>query len=373
MANSLVDQTINAFKVLIDALSTVDAATGAYSAASDRVIVFVTALGQVVMTCDGRIDAGEAARLAQILSPLKAKALTVQLLRSLQHPATPATAAAPASKPEIETGDPLLELHNLIGLSSVKVEVETLANLAKVFTLRKTKGLPVPDFSFHLVFSGNPGTGKTTVARIIARIYKQLGLLTQGHLVEVDRSGLVANYVGQTATKVQDVVAKAMGGVLFIDEAYALSAGGQNDFGQEAIETLLKAMEDHRDNLIVIVAGYTDKMIGFLQSNPGLKSRFPKTIQFPDYTAPEMDAIFQKFCADAHYKVDDDALPVVASCLQHCWDARGADFANARDVRNIFEAAIAAQANRLGASSALTDQQLTVLTRDDIIAAQASS
>lgn len=181
---------------------------------------------------------------------------------------------APEPLPKEDMKDLLAELDSYIGLQTVKEEVHNLINMASVYQLRRQHGLPTTDMSLHLVFTGNPGTGKTMMARMMARIYRSLDILSRGQLVEVDRSGLVAGYVGQTALKTQKVIEKAMGGVLFIDEAYALNGKSENDFGQEAIDTVLKAMEDHRDDLVVIVAGYTDLMDKFIHSNPGLESRF---------------------------------------------------------------------------------------------------
>ena len=202
-------------------------------------------------------------------------------------------------------GDPYKELDELIGLEQVKEEVRSLANFVKIQKQREAKGLKTPKMSFHLVFTGSPGTGKTTVARIVARIYKDLGVLKKGHLVETDRSGLVANYVGQTATKTNEIVDSALNGVLFIDEAYALvpTANKNNDYGQEAISTLLKRMEDDRDKLVVIVAGYTKEMNRFIDSNPGLKSRFNRYINFPDYTSGELCEIFNMYVKKNQYRV----------------------------------------------------------------------
>ena len=199
-----------------------------------------------------------------------------------------------------EETDPMEELDALIGLQSIKHDVKEIIAYAKVQKMREENGLKTAPVSLHLVFTGNPGTGKTTVARIMAKLYRQIGVLSKGQLVEVDRSGLVAGYVGQTALKTQQKIEEAMGGVLFIDEAYALAKEG-NDFGQEAIDTILKAMEDNRKDFIVIVAGYTKPMETFIESNPGLKSRFNKYIEFADYTMEELTAIFQTFCDKYEY------------------------------------------------------------------------
>jgi SpoVK/Ycf46/Vps4 family AAA+-type ATPase len=187
----------------------------------------------------------------------------------------------------------MAQLDALVGLENVKKDVKNLVNLMKVRKLRQENDLPVPPMSLHMVFMGNPGTGKTTVARLISSLYASIGVLSKGQLIEVDRSGLVAGYVGQTALKTQEVIKSALGGVLFIDEAYSLSSGGENDFGREAIETILKAMEDHRDDLVVIVAGYDEPMQKFLSSNPGLESRFNKYFYFQDYTGEQLMAIFK--------------------------------------------------------------------------------
>lgn len=284
-------------------------------------------------------------------------------------------AAAPEEKQEQEKNEEVekpesieelkAELAGYIGLDAVKKEVETLINLVTVQKLRKENGLPTNDLSLHMVFSGNPGTGKTMIARLMARIYKSLGILSKGQLVEVDRSGLVAGYVGQTAIKTAEVIEKAKGGVLFIDEAYALTNRGGNDYGQEAVDTLLKAMEDCRDDLVVIVAGYTELMEEFVHSNPGLESRFNRFLHFPDYTIDEMMAIFDMRCKQSGYELSEEARPILRDLLKlESMDVKG--FGNARGVRNLFERAVTAQANRLATDEEITKDDLMILTADDV-------
>jgi len=261
------------------------------------------------------------------------------------------------------------ELDELIGLKGVKREVNNLINTVTIYKLRREHGLKTVDMSLHMVFSGNPGTGKTMIARLMSRIYKSLGMLHKGHLVEVDRSGLVAGYVGQTATKTSAVIEKALGGVLFIDEAYALNGKTENDFGQEAIDTLLKAMEDHREDLVVIVAGYDGLMDQFIHSNPGLESRFNRYLHFDDYTAEEMMGILDLQLKKGQYVLTEQARKDVADYISAA-NTSSISFGNGRGVRNIFERLLVAQANRLAQSSDITKDDLMTITEADVAAAR---
>ena len=278
----------------------------------------------------------------------------------------PQAEAAPA-EPEPTLEEVLAELDALCGLERVKKDVRSLVNLVKVRRLRQEAGLPAPALSLHLVFLGNPGTGKTTVARLLAKIYRAIGVLSKGQLVEVDRSGLVAGYVGQTATKTQEVIQKAMGGVLFIDEAYALAnRDNANDFGGEAIEVLLKNMEDHRDDLIVIVAGYTGPMEKFIHANPGLESRFNKYFFFEDYDAGQLLEIFRSQCSRNGYSLSAEAEAWAKDRFTFLYATRDENFGNAREVRNLFEKAVARQADRVALLESPTKEQLMELTKEDL-------
>jgi len=251
--------------------------------------------------------------------------------------------------------DLLAELDGYIGLEVVKKEVRSLVNLVRVHQMRRENQLPVTELSLHMVFSGNPGTGKTTVARLMARIYHSLGILSKGQLVEVDRSGLVAGFVGQTAIKTQEVIQKAIGGVLFIDEAYALvNQDSPNDFGHEAIEVLLKNMEDHRKDLIVIVAGYSELMEKFIHANPGLESRFNKYFYFADYDGGQLFSILESMCKKNGYTLSPEGAAWAKEDLERLYQERDENFGNARDVRNLFEKAVSRQSDRVAKLDAPT-------------------
>lgn len=266
-----------------------------------------------------------------------------------------------------QKSNPMQELENLIGLANVKTEISSLSNLVKVQQVRKERGMSVSNLSYHCVFIGNPGTGKTTVARIVAEIYKDLGVLKKGHLVETDRSGLVGEYVGQTAPKTNAIIDSALDGVLFIDEAYSLVQGGQNDFGKEAISTLLKRMEDDRDRLVVILAGYSKEMGDFINSNSGLQSRFSRYINFPDYTVDELIQIFQYMLKNNDCFVTDDALEKAKEYILYAVVHKDPNFGNARFIRNFFEKALTEQANRLASEPNLTNEMLAKIDEMDII------
>lgn len=264
------------------------------------------------------------------------------------------------------SSSPTKQLDSLIGLESVKKEVETLSNFIKIQKTREANGLKTSAVSYHCVFTGNPGTGKTTVARILAKIYKNLGVVTKGHLVETDRAGLVAEYVGQTAVKTNKIIDSALDGVLFIDEAYSLIGGGDNDFGKEAIATLLKRMEDNRDRLIVILAGYTKNMKDFIDSNPGLQSRFNRYIEFPDYSAEELLQIFEKSMAQFDYHFGEGAHDALLQYFKDQVVNKDANFGNGRLVRNVFEKTLERQANRLSREVNLTTEKLSQIEIEDL-------
>ncbi len=258
----------------------------------------------------------------------------------------------------------LEELDDLIGLDPVKSEVRLVTNLLQVQKLRAEKGLKVGDASRHLVFTGNPGTGKTTVARLVAQIYRTLEVVPKGHLVETDRSGLVAGFIGQTATNVVKVFDAARGGVLLIDEAYSLVRGGDKDFGREAIDAIVKLVEDRREDTVVIMAGYPDEMAELMGSNPGLRSRFPQTIHFPDYTTAELVKIGELIAEGNEYIFDDDAKTQLAELLEEVPRDRG--FGNGRLVRNVFEAAVARHASRVVSMEEPSAELLQTLTPEDL-------
>jgi SpoVK/Ycf46/Vps4 family AAA+-type ATPase len=265
----------------------------------------------------------------------------------------------------------LAELDALVGLAPVKVEVRRLVAVQRLNAERRRNDLPEVDGSAHLVFTGDPGTGKTTVARLIARLYGALGVVSQGHLVEATRADLVAGYVGQTALKVQDLVLTALGGVLFVDEAYALARGELVDFGDEAVAMLVKMMEDHRDNLAVIVAGYREEMWDFIRSNPGLRSRFTHYIDFPNYDAPELAQIFESIAGQARVRVDASVLARVGELVEEARSVE--DFGNARFARSLFERAYANMAARAAADDRIDPDELDVMIAADLPEIESSS
>ncbi len=347
--------------------------TQAYAEALAEVASAACELGEPTMRVIGNASVAAAAQLS-VVRPAPADVVAAGLTtgpgagvasapaRGL--PGEPGAAAVPAQP--IKSLDELLaELDALIGLRRVKREIHRQVALLRVEKLRVDAGLRSPTLTRHLVFTGNPGTGKTTVARLVGGIYQALELLSRGHLVEVDRSELVAGYLGQTATKTADVVASAAGGVLFIDEAYSLTGGGRggDQYGQESVDTLVKEMEDRRDDLVVIVAGYPAPMSTFIAANPGLASRFRTTIDFEDYTDDELVAILEHLASGADYELEREAVERFREVLGRT--PRGGGFGNGRFARNALEAAIGHHAWRLRETAEPTIEQLRLLVARD--------
>ncbi len=341
-------------------------ATGNVHAAQE----YAKALGVVaVEACeldpDPSLEGVEVARLAASTQLRAAGVAMLGPAAAAKAGAAGATRAyvwtSPQASPTPALPELLAQLDELVGLKDVKAQVHRQTALLRMSGLRAAKGLKVPTVSRHLVFVGNPGTGKTTVARLVAGIYRALGLLTKGDLIETDRSGLVAGYVGQTALKTKAVVDSALGSVLFIDEAYALA---EDNFGDEAISTLVKAMEDHRDELVVIVAGYPAEMRTFIASNPGLESRFGTTIHFPDYTEDELVAIFGHLAASSDFEPTSGCIERLRELLRA--EPRDAGFGNGRFARNLFESAVGHHAWRLRDTAEPSVAQLRQLTADDL-------
>ncbi|WP_199915071.1 AAA family ATPase [Aquimarina sp. Aq107] len=315
---------------------------------------FLYRIASLITKADGTISEEETALLKKINS-------------KLQHPKEKLEGVKQTEIDENETLDDVMdELNELIGLDNIKTSVKELSNFLKVQKLREEKGLKNVNNSLHSVFMGPPGTGKTTVARLVSKIYKHLGYLEKGHLVETDRTGMVAGYVGQTALKVEEVVKTSLDGVLFIDEAYSLAKDNKKDFGNEAVEVLLKKMEDHRDQLVVIAAGYPDEMEEFIESNPGLQSRFNRYFTFDHYKPKELIGIFELFCGKNDFVLADEAKEKLEFIFDKLYEKRHKSFGNARVARNLFEKIIEYQANRIVSITPLTEELLKTIIEDDI-------
>lgn len=324
-------------------------------------------LFSVIAKCDDKITLSESRWLLKLMSfksvskDYGLKDFEKMAFKKVDSPQQDAKTKSEGAKP-----NPLKELNSLIGLKEVKKDISAISDFVKIQQIRNKKGIKPAKMSYHCVFTGNPGTGKTTVARILAKIYEYFGILKKGHLVETDRSGLVAEYVGQTAVKTNKIIDSALDGVLFIDEAYSLVQGGGNDYGQEAISTLLKRMEDDRDRLIVVLAGYSDEIKKFIDSNPGLQSRFNRYIHFPDYTAEELLQIFHLNVKENQYKLEEAADALLSEKLKFAVEHKQKNFGNGRFVRNLFEKTIQNQAIRLSPKPNISDEEMMLLKAEDI-------
>ncbi|RIL06837.1 MAG: hypothetical protein DCC75_10555 [Proteobacteria bacterium] len=335
----------------------------------DRFCKGLYTFAQLITKADGTVSVEEEIALKKVWNLITTKG-PLPPEKPLKQTSAPQASAIPAAAqiaPSDSLDQTLAELNELIGLTEIKEQIKTLINFLKVQKERSSRGLKQPALTLHSVFLGPPGTGKTTVARLMGRILKHLGFLANGQLIETDRAGLVAGYVGQTAAKVDEVVQSALDGVLFIDEAYALAPSEKGeDFGREAIDALMKRMEDLRDKLVVVVAGYEGEMQKFLDANPGVRSRFSRHYKFPDYTPEQLLLIFEKFCTSGQYNLAPEAKAALAILLDGMYQRRGPTFGNARQVRNLFEKILEIHANRVAGILPLTEEVLTTITAEDL-------
>lgn len=361
-----IQQKLDRAPVSISYLEAYDSRHGTNYADRARNALFQFA--NLVIKSDGKITNVEEEALLKFKQTLyPAHVVELEQDEKAAQTEQPEQAKAVEEEPLRSIDDLFEELNGLVGLDRVKAEVKQLVNFLKVQKMREEKSMAQLPISRHLVFYGNPGTGKTTIARLLAQFYRTLKVLSRGQLVETDRSGLVAGYVGQTAIKVREVVNSALGGVLFIDEAYSLNPqGGGQDFGHEAIETLLKMMEDHRKDLSVVVAGYTEKMSQFISSNPGLRSRFNKYFYFEDYTREQLVEIFKTFSKKSDFKLTPTAEQELSAIFALLIDFRDESFGNARTARNLFESAVSKQANRIVSLAEINEEVLSTIEAADI-------